>query len=276
MRSQALSTEDALRSIQVQARYLFSPEEFAKLTGRQGRSVSTRSALMRLSTAGRIVLALKRPTKWLIVPAEHSHYGAPPVDWWLHDCLEAVEPSYYLALLSAARHWGSAHYARQTTQVMVGTRRSPQQVGQLRVEYTFKAEVAGTPVVVVKGAVSKLRVSTREATLLDLLRHQSTVGGLEAIVRVAHDFRDKLVPTELVRALDAMGQTSVAQRLGLVFEVLGQSRMSGVVREWLKDRPLTLIPFETGALANEEERQVNRTWAVRYSLPQIEALRELV
>jgi len=271
-----LSSEEALRSIQAQARYIFTPDEFARLTGRQGRSVSTRSALMRLSGAGRIVLALKQPTKWLIVPAEHSHYGAPPIDWWLHDCLGDVEPAYYLALLSAARHWGSSHYARQTTQVMVGGKRSAQQVGKLRIEYTFKSGIAQTPVVEVATQASKLRVSTREATLLDLLRHQSTVGGREAVARIAHDFRNQLQAGELTRALDATGQTAVAPRLGFLLQTLGQSEMSLAVQGWLKGRRLTLVPFEIGQVGNDGAPLADRTWAIRYSPEQLEALEELV
>jgi len=70
-------------------------------------------ALQRLSRGGHIVLAQKKPATWLIVPPEQAHYGAPPVDWWLDDLLREQEPHYYLALLSAARFWGSAHYAYQ-------------------------------------------------------------------------------------------------------------------------------------------------------------------
>ena len=276
MNDTSLSAENALRCIQGKARYIFGPDEFARLTGREPASVATKSALMRLSAAGRIRLALKRPTKWLIVPAEHAHFGAPPIGWWLHDCLHDVEPGYYLALLSAARHWGSAHYARQTTQVMVGTRRINQSVGKLRVEYTYKSDLESTPVVEVSTQVSKLRVSTREATLLDMLRHQASVGGLESIGRVAHDFRDALNATGLRAALKAMGQASVAQRLGLVLEVLGQKEMAQEVEVWLGGRKLSVIPLETGDVGfGVDSRTTHGRWSVSYHSEQIETLQEL-
>jgi hypothetical protein len=43
--------------------------------------------------AGHIALTQKNPAYWLIVPPEQSHYGAPPVDWWLDDLMEEQEPS---------------------------------------------------------------------------------------------------------------------------------------------------------------------------------------
>src|SRR5450830_295224 len=109
----ALSGEVALRAIQSQARYLFRPAEFGRLTGTEAGSAALKSALSRYSKRGRIALVSKKPTAWLIVPPEHEHYGAPPVGWWLHDYLKDTEPHYYLALLSAAKHWGSGHYALQ-------------------------------------------------------------------------------------------------------------------------------------------------------------------
>jgi hypothetical protein len=75
------------------------------------------SALNRLAKAGLVVLLTKKPSTWLIVPPEQAHYGAPPVQWWLHDFLKTTDPDYYVALLSAARPWGSGHYALQTVQV---------------------------------------------------------------------------------------------------------------------------------------------------------------
>ena len=69
--SDTLSGMEALRRIQSQARYLFYPDEFAMLTGREPQSVAIKSALMRLSRQGLITLAVKRPAALLIVPAEH-------------------------------------------------------------------------------------------------------------------------------------------------------------------------------------------------------------
>ena len=51
----------ALRRIQSQSRYLFTPEEFAHLTGREPGSAALKMALQRLSKAGQIVLATKTP-----------------------------------------------------------------------------------------------------------------------------------------------------------------------------------------------------------------------
>lgn len=271
----ALSGAEALRRIQSQARYLFHPDEFAKLTGREVQSVAVKSALMRLSRQGLITLAAKRPAAWLIVPPEHQHYQAPPVEWWLDDCLKTTEPHYYLALLSAARHWGSSHYALQTTQVMVGRPRKPQAIGQLALEFFFKKDLAKTPVVRVNKAVASVRVSTREATLLDLVRHQTGMGGIEAVARIAKDFSRDLSATGLIEALDALNQAPAAQRLGFVLETLGLAKPASVVSKWLGARRKLVQPLEATSIPAGTATNTTRRWSVEYTQQQETMLKEL-
>lgn len=269
--------EDAdgvLRSLQAKGRYLFRAEEFARLTGREPQSVAVKSALARLSKSGKVASLVRRPPTWLIVPPEQEHYGAPPVTWWLDDFLRPTEPSYYVALLSAARHWGSAHYAQQVTQVMVARQRRPLDVGRLRIVFTHKTAAARTPTVIASNSVAPYKVSTREATLLDLIRHHKDVGGLEAIVRVAKDFAPELTADGLVDALDALAKPAAGQRLGFLLSIL-RPKLAGPVAKWLRGRV-----FRRGALEPTETTEGHSTlysaeWRIEYTERQSELIKEL-
>lgn len=264
-----------LRGIQGQARYAFREDEFADLTGRKPKSAASQLALQRLAKQGHIVLAMKRPAKWLIVPAEQGHYGAPPVEWWLDDCLNDVEPHYYLALLSAARHWGSAHYALQSTQVMVSRPRSPLAVGKLKVEFTVKKSLGNTPVVRERSGVAYVRVSTREATLLDLIRHRSSIGGIEAVARIASDFSRALTADGIARALDALDQVATAQRLGFVFDMLRLEQHAKRVETWLRHQGRrTVQPLEGPRAESQTSWYVHGRWNVEYTTQQENILKE--
>lgn len=266
----------ALRAIQAQARYLFTPQEFARATGREPGSAAVRMALQRLARQGHVVNATKRPARWLIIPPEQSHYGAPPVDWWLDDCLSDQEPNYYVALLSAARHWGSSHYAVQTTQVMIGKPRSSLAVGRIRVDFYVKERLAETPVTRVRTQVSRWRVSTREATLLDLVRHQTAIGGIEAVARIARDFAKDLDLDGLTLALDALGQVAAAQRLGFVLDRLGQTRAAKSVAAWLDGRRRAVQLLETGPVDRMKHALMqDPRWAVEYTTDQMALFKEL-
>jgi len=269
----------ALRRIQSQARYLFAPEEFAQLTGRESGSAAMKMALQRLSKAGQIVLATKAPAQWLIVPPEHMHFGAPPVEWWLDDCLRSIAPHYYLALLSAARHWGSAHYAVQTTQVMLDRRRPSIAVGRIKVDFTPKINCAATPVTKVRAGVASLRVSTREATLLDLIRHQTAVGGLDAIARIAKDFTSDMSTKCLTDALTALDLAPTAQRLGFVLDHLGAARLATAVAAWLARKRTNvqyLAPTDAGTQPDAQtEPAFSDRWRIRFTEAQMQNIQEI-
>ncbi len=266
--------EGALRSIQTKGRYLFRTEEFARLTGREPKSQAVKSALARLSKSGRIASLARRPSTWLIVPPEHEHYGAPPVTWWLADFLTPTEPAYYLALLSAARHWGSAHYAHQATQVMLSRQRRPLEVGRLQLVFTHKTAVECTPTVVATNSVAPFRVSTREATLLDLIRHHKEVGGLEAIARIAKDFVPLLTPAGLVEALDALDKPAAAQRLGFILGAL-RPKTAIPVSKWLRSRVFRREALEPAEAPDGHTTLYSPEWRIEYTERQAELLKEL-
>lgn len=263
---------EVLRAFQAHSRYLFSADEFARATGRQPGSATLSVALTRYAAQGRIVQVSKRPSRWLVVPPEHAHYGAPPADWWLDDYLKDDEPHYYLALLSAARHWGSAHYALQTIQIMVARPRRAQVVGRIRLAYVAKANIEATPVEYASSRVARFRVSTREATLLDLVRHQHRCGGLEAVARIARDFAPAMTPAAMTRALDALGSVPTAQRLGWILQTLCLRDLADTIGAWLAQRRFVPVLFETG---RKGQRRYDAHWRIRHSPAQLHLVEEL-
>ncbi|MCP5285411.1 MAG: hypothetical protein H6933_10970 [Burkholderiaceae bacterium] len=269
-----LDSDGALRALQARGRYLLRATEFAVMTGREPDGPAVKAALARLSRSNKIASLVKRPSTWLIVPPEQAAYGAPPVTWWIEDFLRPEEPSYYVALLSAARYWGSSHYALQTTQVMVSRKRAQLKVGRLTVDFTVKTEAGRTPTVQARGGVAAYRVSTREATLLDLMRHSKDVGGLEAFTRVAKDFAPSMTDQGLTEALDAMAQTAVAQRVGFVLSHLPKKRHKQVER-WLADRRTRREPLERAAPITGESVLFSPEWSIEYTPRQLELIKEL-
>jgi len=260
--------------MQARARYYFDVAEFCNVSGRPD-DTSLRQALLRLEKKGRIALATKRPAGWLIIPPEQMHYGAPPVAWWIDDCMRPRDSHYYVGLLSAARHWGSAHYAIQSTQIISSGRRSTIEVGQLRVTFFPKRNHQGTPTITVRDDVAPWRVSSQAATILDLLRHQSVVGGLEAVGRVIHDLAPSITADDLRIALNALDQTATAQRLGFVLETLGLSSLAKTVEVWLRSRRMSEQPLELQIGSDHTSWAVSERWRTSFIYERVKTLKEL-
>jgi predicted transcriptional regulator of viral defense system len=267
------SPPEALRRLESEATYLFTPDEFASRVGRAGEKTAVKRVLDRLSAKGLVASVRKKPPLWVLVPAEQAHYGAPPVTWWIDDLLRVSEPHYYVCLNSAARHWGSAHYARQTTQVMVGAQRRGLTVGKVAITFHVQRAIAKAQTVAIRDGRSNWRVSTRETTLLDMIRHLSVIGGLETLARTCVDFAPELTGKALEASLDAHSMTSTAQRLGFVFDTLGMERFAVVVARWLARRPKNVVPLEVSTLVDEHAMNETSRWSVSYQTKQQNILR---
>jgi predicted transcriptional regulator of viral defense system len=268
-------SDAALNQLQARAQYYFRPAEFARLTERRPDSASVTMALHRLAKRGRIVAVTRRPSGYLIIPPEHASFGAPPFSWWIDDCMKQVDPHYYVGLLTAAQHWGSAHYARQDVQVLTSRVRPPLTPGRLKITFVEKRGLEVTPTVEVSTGVAPWRVSTRASTVLDLLRHQDTIGGLEALVKALRDLAPSIKSPELREALDALDQRSTAQRLGFLLDRLGNRKLARVVSSWLGARSHRAPqPLELGIVPSRRLETDNH-WHVAFDPARVKLALEL-
>jgi len=179
------------------------------------------------------------------------------------------------ALLSAARHWGSAHYAIQDTQVMVSKPRPALTPGRLKVDFFSKRTIAKTPTVMVTAGVAAWRVSTREATLLDLIRHQPNIGGIESVVRIARDLAPNIELAGLTQSLNAMGQVPVAQRLGYILDRLSMKKPAQRVADWLASHRTMTHPLELQAFKDETSLLVDERWNIQYDARRLNLFEEI-
>ncbi len=264
-----LQSENALIDIQSAGRYGFSSDEFAARTKREPGGEAVRHALIRLQNKQRITQISRKPGYWLIVPPEYLARQSPPVTWWLHDFLSLKETSYYVGLLSAAQHHGSAHFAVMETQVVVPRIRKPLKVGVTRIHFFFKENTADTPCDVVDTEKATLRVTTPAATLLDLLRHASRVGGIDRIHLIATDPGRKIDACGLLDALNAHNETTVAQRLGYLFDLQGKTKLAAVIDQWLEHRPVQAVRLDTSSTQVDAPRHARWNLFLNASLEDV-------
>jgi predicted transcriptional regulator of viral defense system len=152
----------------------------------------------------------------------------------------------------------------------------PLSPGRLKVTFTAKKNIEATPIIVIKSGVAPWRVSSRAATLLDLIRHQSDVGGIEVIARIAKDFAGDLTREDLLASLDALDQAPAAQRLGYIFDQLKITTCAKHVAAWLDARSdfKTPQPLELGTTLSKR-MELDLRWRIRYDQNRLSILEEL-
>jgi predicted transcriptional regulator of viral defense system len=206
-----------------------------------------RQALHRQQRRGRLIRLSRGSDHWLIVPLQHADAGAPPLETWLDRYMsKTLGISYYVALLSAAEIYGASPYAVMVTQVMVPERRRPITVGRHEVVFHTRSRIQHMPTRWHETPDGRFRVSTPELTALELVQREALLGGLDRVREVLRELCASCTHQGLIDALEAMQEVPTAQRLGVLLALEDQAALASRVAEWLRNKPLRLVPLEHG------------------------------
>ncbi len=178
---------------------------------------------------------------YVIVPVEHRAAGAPPATWFIDDLMRGLDAPYYVGVLTAAAHHGASHQAPQEFQVVTTPPRRPIAVGRNRIRFIVKARLERTSVIEVKTVTGTMRVSTAEATALDLLRYVEHAGFLSNVATVLRDLAEACQPRRLVKAAEADGELAYAQRLGFLLDLVGVARLADPLAQWVETQRPSLV-----------------------------------
>jgi predicted transcriptional regulator of viral defense system len=168
-------------------------------------------------------------------------------------------PAYYVGLLTAAQWHGASHFAVQETQVIVPKQMRPIQVGREKIRFFMKADAANTPVETRTLEYGPIRVSTPEATAVDLIRYIDAAGGLNFVATVLAELKKELKPGVLKVTVSKGSNAATTQRLGYILERVADARLTAPLARWLaqqhpRTRPLDAEASVKGAELNERWR----------------------
>ena len=219
-------------SLQERGQYTFSRKD--ALLAMEMSPIAFKRAAERLKAKRR--LAAPRRGFYTIVPLEYRQSGAPPATSFIDQLMRFHDTSYYVGLLSAAELHGAAHQKPQEFQVIAAEQLRPLRVGRNRIRFFLKKDLERTPVDLFKTSSGRMRISTAEATAIDLVRYVDRVGHLNYVATVLAELAEKLDARKLVEAAVAEGELSAVQRLGYLLEVVGAGKVASKLAKWLAGR----------------------------------------
>ncbi|MBF0562425.1 MAG: hypothetical protein HQL37_10480 [Alphaproteobacteria bacterium] len=159
---------------------------------------------------------------YVAVPPQYLNWGSPPPAWFVDDLMRYERTPYYVALLKAAELHGAAHQAVMEFQV-VATKQIPViQAGRSRITFTFRKDLAPVAAGIdeLKTDTGRMKVSSPELTILDLLRYPQAGGGMDTIATVLEELGPK-ADAEKLSALCPAFERSVVQRAGYLLGKAG-------------------------------------------------------
>lgn len=207
-----------------QGRYAASLEEIRALTG--GSYAAVTSGLGRLRRQRRVF----SPTRglYVVVPPEYRSWGVVPADWFIEDLMGHLGRRYYVALLSAAAYHGAAHQAPQVFQAMVDGRVLDRAIGRVRLRFYVSAHVGDTPTQPVVTHTGSIPVSSREATVVDLVREPRAGGGTSNIATILSEIGE--LDGSALAVLAARYGRALVRRAGWMIEHYGTCEDLGSLR----------------------------------------------
>lgn len=235
-----VTAKDLIETLASRGQYSFTSEE-----AREALKVSadaSKLALNRLTKQGQIA----SPARgfYVIIPPEYRSLGCLPADQFIPDLMRHKDLSYYAGLLTAAQYYGAAHQRPQEFQVFVQKNRRQIRCGKVRVRFIARKNIEEVPVRKFNTSRGEIRVSTPEATAIDLAGYPEYVGGLDQVATIL---------SELAEEIDALALAEVAktapipwvQRLGYMLEFVAADNAAVGIKEYVREHAReyrTLIP----------------------------------
>lgn len=248
------SLESWIDSLQSRGRYSFLRSEAIGNSELSASAVS--KALQRAVKRGRLV----QPKEYfnVVVPLEYRDAGAPPVSWFIHDLMTAMKLPYYVGLLSAAALHGASHQQPQVFQVLTDRPVRPMTAGRARIVFYCSKYVPRAATTEMKTPTGKMRVSTPETTVVDLVRFVKAAGEMDYVATVISEMASAINPKRLIAALAVSGDVPNAQRLGYILDLVRHRPLADAVHRWVARRDERLQPLRPGQpFKNAPE---NRRW----------------
>lgn len=176
-------------------------------------------AMRRARTAGQFFLPA--PGLYIPIPSEYSTWGVVPAMDFIDQFMRHLGRAYYVGLLSAAELHGAAHQRPQVFQVMVDQRVADRDLERVRLRFHTRKDLAAVSVSLMNSQTAQVRVSTPEATVLDLVSHPQVSGGLSNVATILGELAEdqRLQPDKLMEAT-AIFPLAVVRRTGWLLDRL--------------------------------------------------------
>ncbi len=159
---------------------------------------------------------------YVIVPPQYLNFGSPPPASFIDDLMRHESRPYYVGLLKAAELQGASHQAVMEFQVVTNRQMRDVQAGRSKIAFYFRKDMSAISSGIEdrKTDAGKMKISSVELTLLDLLRYPQASAGLDNILTVFSDLGPKLNPESMATLSHGFGR-SVVQRAGYLLEMSG-------------------------------------------------------
>lgn len=171
---------------------------------------------------------------YVINPPEYRSLGCLPADQFIPALMKAQDRFYYAGLLTAAQYYGAAHQRPQEFQVLLEQARRPIECGQIQVKFFARKRIGEVSVRKFNTPRGEIRVSSPEATALDLAGYAQHAGGLDGVATILAELAEFIDADNLATAA-ATAPLPWAQRLGYLMDLSEATEKTDPLRTYVRE-----------------------------------------
>jgi len=241
--------------------YSFSLDEIAQATS--GRSNSLKFELLRLSDKGEIVNL--RKGFYLIITPRYSSAKKLPIQLYCEKLFNHLKRNYYVGLFSAAKFHGASHQQVQRDYLIC---EKPKLNDVLKNNFDIRffttTQWSEKNIQLKKSDAGIFKLSSPALTIVDLIHHQTKLGGINRMISTIEELTEELTESDLTELLSWYPNKSTLQRFGFMLEELDiKEEFQEMIYSELKTKiffPILLSPNskeKPGAVDNKWKIDIN-------------------
>lgn len=191
---------------------------------------------------------------FMIIPAEYQNFGGIPPHWVIDSLMRYLGQDYYVALLSAAGIYGATHQQPMTFQVITEKKRRPIKLERGNITFHLFKECASSTKEQLSSPAGYVQISTKEQTMLDLVRFYQSSGYLSNVAMVIKDLAESANKAAFINTISKERNNTVLQRLGFILDYVGFKDLAHIVQQSLYKRKIQFVLLNPDIRAREGER----------------------
>lgn len=237
--------------------YSFSLEEISNHTNSEGTAL--KSELARLVEKKEIVNL--RKGFYLILPPRYSKQGYLPIQLYIDKLCKSLNRNYYLGFYTAAKFHGASHQQTHREYVMIEKpKMSNIKKSDLDIRFITSSKWPTRNIIEKKSDAGIFKISSPSLTAVDLIHHQTKLGGLNRMFAIIEELSEEITDTDLKDLLTWYPHRSTLQRLGFILEELQTGLNINAILNYLKSSQY--FPVLLSPKGNQNPGSVDNKWKV--------------
>lgn len=238
--------------------YSFSLDEITKNT--DGEGTSLKFELARLIEKKEIINL--RKGFYLIITPRYSKQGKIPIQLYIDKLFKSLNRNYYLGLYSAAKFHGASHQQLQQEYIITEKPKlGDLKKNSLNIRFFTSSTWSDLNIQEKKSDAGTFKISSPALTAIDLIHHQSKLGGISRMLAVLEELTEEINQEDIQNLLTWYPYKSSLQRLGFILEKLEvEKEITTLILVHLKKGKF--FPVLLSQKSNQKAGAVNNVWKV--------------